>query len=121
MVLGATLACYHDSRCSCNTCKFVPAQLVLERKQSWYGCLWAHLHILSRSAQITGALNYKTHVPTGVKEIHPLPKDLNEYEKEGIAKALPELASSIHKGIKFAKEVSQRDHWLLPSVAMLYL
>ena len=57
-------------------------------------------------------------MPTGVKEIHPLPKDLNEYEKEGIAKALPELASSIHKGIKFAKEVSQRDHWLLPSVPM---
>eukprot|EP00891_Asterochloris_glomerata_P000816 jgi/Astpho2/816/Aster-00670 len=42
--------------------------------------------------------------PDGVKEIHPLPKDLNEYEQEGIAKALPELASSIHKGIKFAKE-----------------
>ena len=60
-------------------------------------------------------------MPTGVKEIHPLPKDLNEYVKEGIAKALPELASSIHKGIKFAKEVSQRDHRLLPSVAMLYL
>ena len=57
-------------------------------------------------------------MPTGVKEIHPLPKDLNEYEKEGIAKALPELASSIHKGIKFAKEVGQRDHWLLPSVPM---
>lgn len=66
-----------------------------------------------KSAHTAGAPNYKRYVLTGVKEIHPLPKDLNEYEQEGIAKALPELASSIHKGIKFAKEVSQRDHWLL--------
>lgn len=42
--------------------------------------------------------------PEGVSKIHGLPDNLSDYEKEGVQKAIPELRSSIEKGIKFVKE-----------------
>jgi len=40
--------------------------------------------------------------PNGIKEIHGL-GPLSDYEKEGLAKMLPELQASIKKGIEFVK------------------
>ena len=55
-------------------------------------------------AATSAASDVCTISPAGVSKIHGLPDNLSDYEKEGVQKAIPELRSSIEKGIKFVKE-----------------
>ena len=43
------------------------------------------------------------HAPAGVEKIHNLPSGLSAYEQDALKKLMPELSSSIQKGIDFAK------------------
>lgn len=39
----------------------------------------------------------------GVEKVHNLPSGLSAYEQDALKKCMPELSSSIQKGIDFAK------------------
>ena len=39
----------------------------------------------------------------GVEKVHSLPSGLSSYEQDALKQCMPELASSIQKGIDFAK------------------
>ena len=39
----------------------------------------------------------------GIEKIHSLPSGLSSYEQDALKKLIPELSSSIQKGIDFAK------------------
>lgn len=39
---------------------------------------------------------------TGVEKVHPLPSGLSSYEQDALKDLMPELSSSIQKGIDFA-------------------
>lgn len=39
----------------------------------------------------------------GIEKVHSLPSGLSAYEQDALKKCMPELSSSIQKGIDFAK------------------
>jgi malate dehydrogenase len=43
---------------------------------------------------------------SGAEKVHPLPEGLSAYEKAGVAAMMPELQSSIEKGVEFVKASS---------------
>lgn len=43
------------------------------------------------------------HAPVGIEKVHNIPSGLSAYEQDALKKLMPELSSSIQKGIDFAK------------------
>ena len=42
-------------------------------------------------------------ITAGIEKVHSLPSGLSSYEQDALKKCMPELSSSIQKGIDFAK------------------
>ena len=44
-----------------------------------------------------------TMLAAGIEKVHSLPSGLSSYEQDALKKCMPELATSIQKGVDFVK------------------
>lgn len=59
--------------------------------------------LLSATCYLSTHPDTRNMLAAGVEKVHSLPGGLSSYEQDALKKCMPELASSIQKGIDFAK------------------